>query len=182
MSTVKLARQIGCWLIIAALAGFSSALSAAGKGPTDQLKQNHKAAKPVVYINKKFGFRFQLPDGWRGYSITISEWEGGDGRSYHRGEEIPPAETEKGPFIEIGDPRATKNKPRQNIPIMVFTKRQWELVEEGKLVVSAAPVSPGELGRNTKYVFALPPRYINDSIDGWDEVEKIIQSDPLQPF
>jgi hypothetical protein len=65
---------------------------------------------------------------------------------------------------------------------MIFTKTQWELVEEGKIVVSAAPAGPSELGRNAKYVFALPPRFNYGDIDGREEVDEIIQSHPLQAF
>jgi hypothetical protein len=113
-------------------------------------------------------------------SIGASEWQGGDGRTYRPDEEMPPLE--KGPLIAIWDPRSTENNPRQNIPIMVFTTRQWHLVEEGKLIVSAAPVGPAELGRNARYVFALPLRFNYALIDGWEEVDEIIQSHPLPAF
>jgi hypothetical protein len=39
--------------------------------------QNTKKMKSVIYTNKKFGFRFSLPQSWTGYSIKISEWQGG---------------------------------------------------------------------------------------------------------
>ena len=42
---------------------------------------------------------------------------------------------------------------------MVLTLAQCDLVQQGKLTVSAAPIGPEELGRNRKYVFAFPPRY-----------------------
>lgn len=65
---------------------------------------------------------------------------------------------------------------------MVFTHKQWKLVEEGTLVVSAAPIGPGELGRNREYVFALPPRYNYAFPEGYEEVEKIISRGSLKPF
>jgi hypothetical protein len=65
---------------------------------------------------------------------------------------------------------------------MVFTKAQWQLIEEHRLIVSAAGIGPGEIGRNKKYVFALPPRYNYALIDGWEEVYEIIQNHPLHAF
>jgi hypothetical protein len=65
---------------------------------------------------------------------------------------------------------------------MVFTKAQWKLVGEGKLIVSAAPIGPGILGRNAKYVFALPPRFDYEDRPGREEVGAIIQSHPLSPL
>ncbi len=148
----------------------------AGRDETNKTR----AAKSVVYTNKKYHFRFSLPESWRGYSTVVTEWEGGEGGTYQAGEPMPPPE--KGPCILIVHPLSTKSNPRQSIPIMIFTKAQWELVEAGKLILSAAPVGPGELGRSARYVFALPPRYNYGDIDGREEVDKIIQGHPLQTF
>ena len=175
---MELSRPLACWLIVSAFAGFSSTLSAARQEHADQAPQNPRKSKSEFYTNKKYGFRFKLPEVWRGYSIAISEWEGGD-PTYQSDEEIPP---EKGPLITIGDPRSTEDNPRQNIPIMVFTKRQWNLVEEGRLIVSASPFGPDELGRNARYIFALPPRYNYAFIDGWEDVDKIMRDQPLHAF
>jgi hypothetical protein len=90
----------------------------------------------VVYTNRKYRFRFSLPESWRGYSISLSEWQGGDGHAYQRGETMPPPE--KGPLIIIRDPLWTESNPGQNIPIMIFTKAQWKSVEAKRLIVSAA--------------------------------------------
>jgi len=141
---------------------------------------NKNVVKTLVYTNKEFGFRFELPRSWKGYSAVVSQWQGGDGRTYQAGEPMPPPVV--GPLISIGHPLSTEANPRQNIPIMVFTKAQWRLIEQDKLIVSAAPIGPSELGRNAKYVFALPPRFNYALIDGWEEVNEIIQHHPLQPF
>ena len=146
----------------------------------EQKTDKSQAAKSVVYTNKKYRFRFSLPESWRGYSTVVTEWEGGDGGTYQAGEPMPPPE--KGPFILIGHPLSTKSNPRQNIPIMIFTRAQWQSVEEGKLIVSAAPVGPSELGHNAKYVFALPPRFDYADIDGRGEVGEILQHHPLHAF
>jgi hypothetical protein len=148
----------------------------AGMEKTDK----SRAAKSVVYTNKQYRFRFSLPESWQGYSIVVTEWEGGDGRTYQAGEPMPPPE--KGPLILIGHPLSTKSNPRQHIPIMIFTKAQWQLVEEGKLILSAAPIGPSEIGCNAKYVFALPPRFDYADMDGREEVGEILQHYPLHAF
>jgi hypothetical protein len=148
----------------------------AGREKTDK----SRAPKSVVYTNKKYRFRFSLPESWRGYSTVVTEWEGGDGGTYQAGEPMPPPE--KGPLVLISHPPSTKDNPRQHILIMIFTKAQWQLVEEDKLIVSAAPVGPYELGRNSKYVFALPPRFDYADIDGRQEVGEILQHHPLHAF
>ena len=88
----------------------------------------------------------------------------------------------KGPLISIRHPLSTETDPRQDIPIMIFTKAQWHMVEDGKLIVSAAPIGPSELGRNLNYVFALPPRFNYALITGWQEIDEIIQRHPLRPL
>jgi len=65
---------------------------------------------------------------------------------------------------------------------MIFTLQQWNLVSQEKIAVSAAPFGPSELGRNTRYVFALPPRYNYAYPQGYEEVQKIIAAHPLHTF
>ena len=62
---------------------------------------------------------------------------------------------------------------------MVLTQAQWRLLEGEKIYVSAAPIPPGKLGSNRKYVFLLPPRYNFAFPTGFEEVEKIIHAHPL---
>jgi hypothetical protein len=63
---------------------------------------------------------------------------------------------------------------------MVFTRAQWRSVQQEKFLVSAAPFGPEEIGRNSRYVFALPPRYNYAFPPGYEEVEQIIESGPLR--
>jgi len=44
---------------------------------------------------------------------------------------------------------------------------------------SAAPMGPKELARNTKCVFALPARYNYAFPAGYEEVEEILENNPL---
>jgi hypothetical protein len=141
--------------------------------------QKPHAKKSVVYANKTYRFTFSLPVSWKGYSVLVGEWGGGvyepDGTSQ-------PARMERGPEITIRHPLWTEETPRQDIPIMVLTLAQWHLVDEGKLVTSAAPIGPSEVGRNAKFVFALPARYTMAAPTGYQEVLEIMERDPLHPF
>ncbi|MBS1799214.1 MAG: hypothetical protein JSS95_05255 [Acidobacteria bacterium] len=130
----------------------------------------------ITYTNRKYGFCFVLPSAWNGYSIVVGRWTGmaTDGSS--------PTPAIHGPELSIRNPRWTKTNPRQDIPIMIFTRKQWDLVFQEKIAVSAAPIGPSELGRNSRYVFALPPRYNYAFPQGYEEVERIIAGHPLDAF
>jgi len=65
---------------------------------------------------------------------------------------------------------------------MIFTLDQWELVQEENISLGAAPIPPSELGRNDRYVFALPARYNYEFPIGFEEVEEILKSNPLHAF
>jgi hypothetical protein len=65
---------------------------------------------------------------------------------------------------------------------MVFTLAQWESVAQGNFLINAATFVPNELGRNRKYVFALPPRSNYADSAGMDEVDEILRHGPLHPF
>ncbi len=91
-----------------------------------------------------------FPQDWKGYLIVSSEWRGREGEL-----------DRYGPIITIRHPSWTEQAPWLDIPLMVFTRKQWHSVMNEDLVVSAAPTPPGDIGRNAKYVFALPPRYFH---------------------
>jgi hypothetical protein len=163
---------------MAILCAFLTALTLSQQAVSPPATHASQTTKSVVYTNKKYGFRFFLPESWRGYSIVLSQWEGGDGRAYGPGDPVPPIV--KGPLVTIRHPLWTEADPRQDIPIMIITRAQWRLMEDGKLIVSAAPFGPSELGRNMKYVFGLPPRFNYALISGWEEINEIIQRHPLR--
>jgi len=130
---------------------------------------------PVVYENTRYGFRFYLPESWKGYTIVEDQWQ-----SAVAGEVgTEPAET--GPQLLIRHAGWTEQDPRQDIPIMVFTLEQWNALQEGEFFVSAAPIGPRKLGGNSEYVFAIPPRYNFAFPTGYEEVEEILNGDPLWP-
>jgi hypothetical protein len=128
----------------------------------------------IVYVNKQYGFRFDLPASWKGYTVLTEQQSG----SYTSDPEKRESYTE----ISIRHPLWKEDDRRQDIPIMIFTHSQWNLVEQEKLNVSAAPFPPSKLGENSRYVFALPPRYNYGLETGFEEVEKIFDSKPLHPF
>jgi hypothetical protein len=127
---------------------------------------------PVAYKNTYYGFLFCLPESWMGYSIVEQEWKGTSGGNT----------VASGPELLIRNPAWTAANPRQDIPIMVFTLSQWNALQNGDFAVSAAPIGPRELGRNSLYVFALPPRYNFAFLPGFEEVEKILAGNPLRTF
>lgn len=130
---------------------------------------------PVVYKNTQYGFSFTLRDDWKGFTVVEGKWEGLDVGGA-QGQKV----VETGPQIALRHPKWTKEPPRQDIPIMIFTLRQWNDMQKDKFHIGAAPIGPSELGRNAKYVFALPARYNFAFPEGFKEVEEIINSKPLQ--
>jgi len=136
---------------------------------------SYQEANNVVYRNNKYGFSFTLPKSWKDYSIITGNWEGMAVGGPKAGEIV-----ETGPMIFIRHPQWTSENLRQDIPIMVFTLRQWDALQQDEFHIGPAPIGPSELGRNTTYVFALPARYNYAFPSGYEEVEKILESNPLQ--
>lgn len=128
----------------------------------------------IVYSNSKYGFSFSLPESWRGYTIVRSTWEGAA-----VGDQSTEKIVETGLIISIRHPQWTAQSPRQDIPIMVFTIHQWNSLQKEKFHIGAAPIGPRELGRNNRYVFALPARYNFSFPTGYEEVESILDGNPL---
>jgi hypothetical protein len=142
------------------------------KDPLDQNEPDDKVTDTILYKNIEYGFNFELPKSWEGYKIVSDSWEG-----------LSPNQQiiENGQILSIRHPEWTKEKPKQDIPVMIFTLDQWSLLEKGEFHIGAAPVRPSILGQNNKYVFALPPRYNYAFPEGYEEVENILENNPLQP-
>lgn len=134
--------------------------------------------KDIVYKNTKYGFAFTLPLSWKGYTIVNDEWDG-----YSIDTDIAQqVTTQTGPLIFIRHPAWTEEVQRQDIPIMVFTLDQWSGLEKDEFHIGAAPIGPNEIGRNSRYVFAIPARYNFSYLVGFEEVEQIIQSKKILNF
>lgn len=132
-------------------------------------------AKSITYKNSQYGFTFALPKSWEKYSIVTDQWEGIAVSGTQSGKAV-----ETGQIIRIRHPQWTSQIPRQDIPIMIFTFAQWQALQNLEFSVGAAPIAPRELGRNSKYVFALPARYNYAFPEGFEEVEKILSDSPFQ--
>ena len=156
---------------------FILALSVSGWAQQPPANQKHETAgkhtKTVEYRNVEYGFSLTLPESWKGYRVSWSEWEGSILR-----DDGSVAREFRGPKLRIRHPEWTEEHPREDLPIMIFTIGHWS--EDP--VVSAAPIGPAELGRNQKYVLALPPRWDYDFAEGWEEAQQILTPDSLHTF
>lgn len=130
----------------------------------------------VSYKSAEYGFSFVLPDSWQGYQIVNDRWEGLAIEGQQSG-----AVAETGPLVSIRHPQWTPQDRRQDIPVMVFTLTQWDALQREEFHIGAAPINPRELGRNSKYIFALPARYNFAFPTGYEEVEDILAGNPLRP-
>jgi len=128
-------------------------------------------ATPINYRNAQYDFCVSLPEDWEGYSVIVGEWKGNLYNQWHGHDGY-----RAGPQITIRHPQWTSRNPHQDIPIMVFTHAQWRLVQKEQLIVTAAPVGPGELARNSKYVFSIPPRFNSGDLTGWKEVSELMST------
>jgi hypothetical protein len=128
----------------------------------------------LTYNNADYGFTFSLPADWKGYSIVKKTWNG-NSLTTDKVEET-------GPTLLIRNPKWTSAIHYEDIPIMVFTLAQWNSYTAENFAVSAAPIPASELGRNNRYVFALPPRWDFDFSQGYQEAENILNTKPLHPF
>lgn len=135
-----------------------------------------KSLSIIEYKNTQYGFSFSLPLTWYGYTIVEDSWVGDV--SDTKGDVV----VEKGPIILIRHPKWTSATPRQDIPIMIFIIEQWNELQQEKFHIGAAPIGPIELRRNSKYVFALPARYNFAFLPGFEEVEEILENNPLKAF
>jgi hypothetical protein len=124
-----------------------------------------------TYKNEEYGFEINFPDSWKGYLVETSFWQG---RRVDGSEET---ETYNGVLLIIKNPQTTQEQKWQDIPIMVFTPNIWQLIQEGEVSVSAAPIPPAKIGENAKYVFATPPRWYGFTDDvGYQEAVDIVKT------
>ena len=130
----------------------------------------------IIYSDTKHGFQFSLTENWKGYTIQAEVWQGTAIDGENVGEVV-----EFGPKILIRHPDWTTDHPRQDIPIMIFTIDQWDIIVKEEMAVGAAPIGPSKIGSNSKYVFALPARYNFAYETGFEEVEEILDNNPIVP-
>ncbi len=149
---------------------------------TNQPATTTPPAPPVSthpqYRNTEYGFSMNLPDTWKGFEVIEDEWKGD---SLDDTNQVATGTT-KGPIVSIRHPDWEYKSPRQDIPIMVFTISQWNNMQADKFHIGAAPINPSEIGRNSRYVFAIPARYNFAYLTGYEEVDQIIRGDNFDTF
>ncbi len=128
----------------------------------------------IIYTNNQFGFQASLPTSWNDYTIVSGTREIYD---VSTGLVVATA-----PTISIRHTLWTEAKPRQDIPIDIYTLSQWDKIIGEQYSVSSAPIPPSELARNSRYVFALPARYNYAFPEGFEEVERILSGKPVTTF
>lgn len=136
----------------------------------------------IKYNNTKYGFIFALPASWQGYTVLNQTSGGWAWQGYYPGGPNGDVNVDHGPAVVIRNPKWTAQSPWQDIPVLVFTLKQWQDLEQGKFYIGAAPIGPTELGRNALYVFALPARYNFADAEGIQEVMIIMQNNPLKGY
>lgn len=133
---------------------------------------NQPSGLPLRYDNAQFGFTFFLPAGWRGYSVLIQQL---DDEAYSAAEDkqIIVGYT---PMITLRHPQWQASAPYQDIPILVFTRDQWDALHHGKLWPSFfAGGMINELWHNQRFVFAMSSRYnAADDVKGSKVAGRII--------
>jgi hypothetical protein len=122
----------------------------------------HPSALSLCYDNKEFGLVVFLPAAWQGYSVLIQQWD---------------SETGHGPMITLRHPQWKASAPYQDIPILVFTRAQWDFLHQGKLWPSLyAGGVMNVLWHNQTSVFGISSRYnATDDVKGWNEVVEIVE-------
>ncbi len=134
--------------------------------------QHHPAGLPIRYHNAQYQLTFYLPDAWRGYSVLTNYW---DGQAYSPVQDKI-IELASGPIIVLRNPLWKTNDPYQDIPIYVFTRRQWDDIHLGKYDAAGAGGLIEELWHNDEYVFGIHSRTFgfNDELEAWRETEDIV--------
>jgi hypothetical protein len=139
--------------------------------------QTHKVyceIQPLCYTNGRYNLTFYLPANWQGYSVGVHMLED---------TKYSPAEDKQvvvgfTPMFILRNPQWQTNAPYQDIPIIVFTRDQWDALHRGELWPSLfAGGAMDELWHNEKYVFAMSSRTFgfDDQLKCWKETEEIVR-------
>lgn len=161
-------------VVVLGFVGYALLSKSPAELPVTDVATTTTPTTEVTYTNNEFGFNFSLPQSWAGYSVLAETWTGTP---------ITATTTKQtGPKLIIRNPKWTKALPYEDIPVLVFTTAQWSAYIAENFSVSAAPILATELGRNDRYVFALPPRWNFDQSEGYAEAENIVKANPLKAF
>ena len=134
------------------------------------LGASRPADLPVVYHGARYGFTFRLPASWRGYTVKVARWQENSGMTDESGKHHPRCH---GPMLIFRHPGWTGSNPYHDIPIHIFTRRQWK-ENRGEFDLYAGGVED-EIAHNSKYVFGIHSRFnFDEDTRGADEVGKIV--------
>jgi len=141
-----------------------AALLAVGCGGVQVAR--HPADLPLLYYNAQYDFKFWLPVGWHGHSVLNQQWEA-DTHS--------PGVVERGPVVVLRHRLWKAEDPYQDIPVLVFSRHQWEGMHKGSFFVGAGGLWE-EISHNSDYVFAISSRFnANDVVKGWKETSNAVE-------
>src|SRR5439155_5520944 len=147
-----------------------TALLATGCGSLNA--PNYPSDLPLRYHKAQCGLTFFLPASWQGYSVLIQQW---DGETYSPAVDKLVA-VGHGPMIVLRLPQWRVSAPYQDIPILVFTRAQWDALHQGKLWPSLyAGGAMDEMWHNRKYVFGMSSRYNWGVFNGSGVVSDIVE-------
>jgi hypothetical protein len=148
-----------------------AALLATGCANRDVTSQ--PSSLPLRYHNARYGLTFFLPASWRDYSVSIQQLED---TTYSPAEDkqILVGHTA---MITLRHPRWQASAPYQDVPILAFTRAQWDALHHGGLWPSLfAGGTMDELWHSQEHVFAMSSRYaFDDSVREWKEAADIVE-------
>jgi hypothetical protein len=122
----------------------------------------------ITFRGAKFDLTVSLPEDWRGYSVLAERWES----SKYDPKSDRDMVTARGPILVLRDPRWKSSTPRQDIPILVFTRAQWQAGDDEGIYAGGVIY---EIAHNARYVFARYSRFsADDSVPGAGEAERIL--------
>jgi hypothetical protein len=127
------------------------------------------AGLPVRYHNAQYDFTFFLPADWKGYTISMQQ-------SVDEISTAGESSIWRIPMITLQHPPAPDRIPFQDIPIIVFTRPQWDALHQGGPLPSLfAGGIMNELWHTQQFVFAMSSLYnANDEARGRKEVADIV--------
>jgi hypothetical protein len=121
----------------------------------------HPAGLPLRYHAERYSFTFFLPASWQGYSVIAKQWISAS-----------PKQTGLVPMIVLRHPCWKTDDRYEDIPILVFTRRQWEATASDNIFAGGVAE---EVGQNREYVFAIHNRFNWDQLKGWKEAGEIVE-------
>lgn len=132
---------------------------------------------PIRYRNEQYNLTFYLPASWRDYTVLTEPFNVSLYSTNYQNE----IGAEHLQMITLRNPQWTTNGPYKDIPITVYTYKQWDEEQQERLATHAGGFII-ELWHNKRYVFGLPNRYYiveNDNngkeLKGVEEAADIIR-------